>query len=328
MVDRCKSWWRTLWDVAISMSKMSDMSAYQFLAPRISPSMGKKTNLKATLSNFQEKQRRAQLLKAKHASKKDILKKPKPSAKSKGKRPTQSNANSSTIPLTASDTILLIGEGNFSFARALFSSGHETLLHLSPSNITATTYDSEEACYEKYPDAREIVQDLREKDVKVLFSVDARRLEACKELKKRKWQRIVWNFPHAGASVFSCLSRPGMEAHMSHFEPGKGISDQDRNVLSNQLLILDFLKSAASLLQDGAAPSMISRRTGQKRRTAASSDEDDTPSLHLGENGTLESPETNERGTVLITLRNTLPYTLWYVNYTSPNFFFADMIWN
>lgn len=162
--------------------------------------MGKKTNLKATLSNFQEKQRQTQLQKAKDAVKKNILKKSKPSAKSKGKRPTQFNVNSSTIPFTASDTILLVGEGNFSFARALFSSGHETLSHLPPSNVTATTYDSEDACYGKYPDAKEIVQGLREKGVKVLFDIDARRLEVCKELKKQTWQRIVWNFPHAGAS--------------------------------------------------------------------------------------------------------------------------------
>jgi 25S rRNA (uracil2634-N3)-methyltransferase len=167
-----------------------------------SPSMGKKTNLKATLSNFQERQRRTQIQKAKDASKKDILKRSKPSAKSKGKRPTQSSVNSSTIPVTASDMILLIGEGNFSFARALFVSGHEALAHLPPSNVTATTHDSEDACYKKYPDAQGIVQELREKGVVVLFGVDARRLETCKELRKRKWQRIVWNFPHSGTSMF------------------------------------------------------------------------------------------------------------------------------
>ena len=148
-----------------------------------------------------------QLQKAKDAAKRDAFKKPKPSAKSKGKRPTGSIANSITIPLKASDTILLVGEGNFSFARALFSSGYEGLLHLPPSNVMATAYDSEDACYEKYPDAREIVQELRDMGVGVLFDVDARRLENRKELKKRKWQRIVWNFPHAGASVASRFQR-------------------------------------------------------------------------------------------------------------------------
>jgi 25S rRNA (uracil2634-N3)-methyltransferase len=169
-------------------------------------SMGKKTNLKATLSKFQESQRRKGLQKAKEAAKKEltIKKAKKPSAKSKGKRSTAAAAqsNARTVPFKASDTILLVGEGNFSFARALFSSGHDGLAHLPPRNVTATTYDSEEACYGKYPDARGVVGELRGMGVVVLFGVDARRLGGCKELRKRRWQRIVWNFPHAGVLGF------------------------------------------------------------------------------------------------------------------------------
>jgi 25S rRNA (uracil2634-N3)-methyltransferase len=50
----------------------------------------------------------------------------------------------------------------------------------------------------KYPDAQIIVQGLREKGVEVLFDVDATKLEKVSALKGRKWDRIVWNFPHAG----------------------------------------------------------------------------------------------------------------------------------
>jgi 25S rRNA (uracil2634-N3)-methyltransferase len=161
--------------------------------------MGRKANLKASLSIFQEKQRQAQIQKTKDAAKKERLRKkdhsnsPKHqrSAKSKGKRPA-------TIPFTATDTILLVGEGNFSFTKALFTSGHGILAHLPPSNVTATAYDSEDTCYEKYPDARQIVQELKQRGVIVLFNVDATKLNTHKELKKRKWKRIVWNFPHAG----------------------------------------------------------------------------------------------------------------------------------
>jgi 25S rRNA (uracil2634-N3)-methyltransferase len=161
--------------------------------------MGKKTNLKATFSNFQEKQKQVQLQKSKEAARKAAVKQAlKPSSKSKGKRPAQ-QIKTATIPFAASDTILLIGEGNFSFALALFTSGHDSITHLVPSNVTATTYDSEEACYEKYPDAQNIVKDLRQRGVIVLFDVDARRLNTYKELKKRRWKRIIWNFPHAGA---------------------------------------------------------------------------------------------------------------------------------
>lgn len=169
-------------------------------AAKLLPTMGRKTNLKAMLTHHQDRQRKAQLQNAREAARKDALKKStgkgNPSAKSKGKRPAQSR--SSTIPLTASDTILLVGEGNFSFTRALFTSGLASLEFLPPVNVTATAYDSEECCYAKYPDAQEIVKELRERGVTVLFNVDARRLDACKELKKKKWQRVVWNFPHAG----------------------------------------------------------------------------------------------------------------------------------
>lgn len=262
--------------------------------------MGKKTNLKALLSDFQEKQRKAQLQKAKEAAKKDVLKKKNSgrlSANSKGKRPE-------TMPFFPSDTILLIGEGNFSFARAFFTSEHEALTHLPPANVTATTYDSEETCYEKYPDAKQIVQELREKGVVVLFEVDARKLSSHKELKKRKWKRIVWNFPHAGAFISFWLILPSPNGTCLLL--GKGISDQDRNILSNQVLLLDFLKSAAPLLEGGAIPSMSSRNSQMKKKTLTGSDDE-------GDDMVVDMAPTQmkERGTILITLRNGHPYTLW-----------------
>ena len=109
--------------------------------------------------------------------------------KGKGKR-------RSTVPFQETDRILLIGEGNFSFARSLIL--HSSLRHLPAVNLTATAYDSEEECFEKYPEAREIVQGLKERGVEVLFSVDATALEKCKALKGRRWNRVAWNFPHAG----------------------------------------------------------------------------------------------------------------------------------
>ena len=93
-------------------------------------------------------------------------------SKGKGKAP----ARRPTIPFRATDTILLIGEGNFSFARALVVDAPGDLAQLPASNVTATAYDSEEECYAKYPDAEAIVTDLRERGVHVLFGVDATRL--------------------------------------------------------------------------------------------------------------------------------------------------------
>ena len=106
-----------------------------------------------------------------------------------------------TIPFRPTDKILLIGEGNFSFARALVCDPPEQLASLPPSNITATAYDTEDECYSKYPETKEIIDTLREKGVQVMFKVDATKLESRVALKKRKWDRIVWNFPHAGTFV-------------------------------------------------------------------------------------------------------------------------------
>jgi len=104
-----------------------------------------------------------------------------------------------TIPFNPTDRILLVGEGNFSFTRALVDNPPGDLAALHPGNITATAYDTEEVCYEKYPESQLIVSSLRETGVEIIFGVDATVLERHARLKGRRWDRIVWNFPHAGA---------------------------------------------------------------------------------------------------------------------------------
>jgi len=119
-------------------------------------------------------------------------------AKSKGKHQQLLRF---TVPFYPTDHVLLIGEGNFSFARALVRNPPTELESLPAANVTATAFDTEGECYAKYPDAEAIVQLLREKGVEVLFEVDATKLEKCSALKGRRWNRIVWNFPHAGKSL-------------------------------------------------------------------------------------------------------------------------------
>lgn len=103
-----------------------------------------------------------------------------------------------TIPFNPTDEILLIGEGNFSFARALVVDPPSSLEHLVPANVTATSYDSEKECFAKYPDAEAIVSTIKQRGARVLFGIDATRLQKYPALKGRRWDRIVWNFPHAG----------------------------------------------------------------------------------------------------------------------------------
>lgn len=92
-----------------------------------------------------------------------------------------------------------------------------------------------------------------------------------------------------------------------HSTIGKGIADQDRNILSNQVLILDFFRSAAPFLATGPVPIMMKPR---KRKVDSDEDEDHAP----GEDNATEEPDAttvSSRGSILITLRNVPPYTLW-----------------
>jgi len=128
---------------------------------------------------------------------------PKLSGEGKGgKKANTGPTRPPTIPFRPTDRILLIGEGNFSFARALVEAAPAVLRFLPPSNLTATAYDTEKDCCEKYPEAESIISFLRTKGVEVIFGVDGTRLEKHPLLKGRKWDRVCWNFPHAGGYWF------------------------------------------------------------------------------------------------------------------------------
>lgn len=230
----------------------------------------------------------------------------------------------------ANETILLVGEGNFSFTKSLLQSPHNH----SPSHITATAFDDEQQCYQKYPDAEKNVKEIRSiagrQDI-VLFGVDAGNLLAHKGLQKVTksiksnsspaiWNKIVFNFPHVGA----------------------GHKDESRNVLANQLLLIRFLVSAAPLLNSGQPPIFVQKQLGksqpQKRKRvneeqdeddegefeAIVDDENDFSDINDEEVGELPLRTANAArptivrplpyaGSILVTLRDCKPYTLWDV---------------
>ncbi|KZV67626.1 hypothetical protein PENSPDRAFT_583684 [Peniophora sp. CONT] len=191
----------------------------------------------------------------------------------------------STIPFMPTDRILLVGEGDFSFAHALVLHPPEALEHLPSSNVVATAYDTEAECYEKYPGASEHVAALREKGATVLFGVDAAKLDKHPFLTKgKRFDRIVWNFPHAG----------------------KGIADQDRNIRANQELLLGFLRSAPDVLTRGPVPQVVKPR--KKKRAEEDEDADERMS---GDETPPGADAGGARGTLLVTLRNVAPYTDW-----------------
>ena len=104
-----------------------------------------------------------------------------------------------TIPFAPSDRILLVGEGDFSFACSLLDSHGCT-------SLLATGFDKQSALQGKYPQATSNVRALGDQDgCQVLFSVDATKLGrpgvsngGGKEVKKGDFDRIIFNFPHVG----------------------------------------------------------------------------------------------------------------------------------
>jgi len=255
----------------------------------------KKSSLQTALLNQQSRLKQ----------KVQIARAAKSNEKAKAVKKQTGKTLTATIPFTPTDKILLIGEGNFSFAYALVINPPLQLHHFPPQNITATTYDTEQECLAKYADAQEKIDVLRTKGVNVLFGVDATKLEKVSQLKGKRWDRVVWNFPHAGTYV------PGSDCYVgekrgnlsTHFL-GKGIADQDRNILSNQLLILGFLRSVSGFLVRGSAPTLGGLKKKGKAREEEDDADADSDQVAESSGGTGSS-----RGTVIITLRNVPPYT-------------------
>jgi 25S rRNA (uracil2634-N3)-methyltransferase len=123
--------------------------------------------------------------------------------------------------LEEEEKCLFIGEGNFSFAVAMAHSIHRA------DNFISTVFDSKEICCEKYPDAVENIEILEDMESLILFEVDATQLHKTAALKKKKFDKIIFNFPHVGL----------------------GIKDQELNIRANQKLISQFFESAQKLLK-------------------------------------------------------------------------------
>jgi 25S rRNA (uracil2634-N3)-methyltransferase len=96
-----------------------------------------------------------------------------------------------TIPFSPSDRILLIGEGDLSFARSLVE-------HHECTGVTATAYEKEDELKEKYPQAADNISVLKEYGAKVWFGVDAMKGGGVWKEKRGRVDRVVFNFPHVG----------------------------------------------------------------------------------------------------------------------------------
>jgi 25S rRNA (uracil2634-N3)-methyltransferase len=116
----------------------------------------------------------------------------------KAKSATQEH-KTTTIPFSPDDHILLIGEGDLSFARALVQ-------NFGCLHITATVLEKDRKELEdKYPQVGAIIEDIENGDGKIVFGVDARRMRKWEvkvdgesEVRVGRMDKIVFNFPHVG----------------------------------------------------------------------------------------------------------------------------------
>ncbi|KAI9115525.1 hypothetical protein K1719_013194 [Acacia pycnantha] len=102
--------------------------------------------------------------------------------------------------------ILLVGEGDFSFSLCLAKAFG------SASNMVATSLDSKGTLTRKYSRALDNLNELENLGCTILHKVDARTMSKHAFLKDKLFDRIVFNFPHAGF-LFSELSSRGIELH-------------------------------------------------------------------------------------------------------------------
>ncbi|EPY51157.1 ribosome biogenesis protein [Schizosaccharomyces cryophilus OY26] len=139
------------------------------------------------------------------------------------KTPKKSTNFRYVAPFERNHRLLLIGEGNFSFAASLQKH------HLDDEAVLiATCYDTKADVELKYPDASEYIEQILQNGGEILYDVDATKLKQNKKFRNQKFDTILWNFPHSG----------------------KGIKDQDRNILDNQKMLLEFFKQSKEFLSE------------------------------------------------------------------------------
>uniref|UniRef100_A0A7S3Z8C5 25S rRNA (uridine-N(3))-methyltransferase BMT5-like domain-containing protein n=1 Tax=Lotharella globosa TaxID=91324 RepID=A0A7S3Z8C5_9EUKA len=145
------------------------------------------------------------------------------------------------IPYAPTDRVLLIGEGDFSFAAALIKTVYSTVALKDmrmTSRLVATCLDTEGQLVAKYPCAAANIDCIKKAGGIVLTEFDATNLHERKDLKdaaaqggyfslKGAFDKIVFNFPHTGC----------------------GIKDTHKNNEVHKELLRSFLDSASKILK-------------------------------------------------------------------------------
>ncbi|XP_058113299.1 uncharacterized protein At4g26485-like [Magnolia sinica] len=127
---------------------------------------------------------------------------------------------------SSSHKILLVGEGDFSFSASIAKALR------SATNMVATSHDSKEMLRIKHWSSEAHLEELNGLGCMVLHDVDVHDMNKQPILKTMKFDRIIFNFPHAG--------------HIPFFkERDTYLIEQHKNLLSG------FFHSASKMLTDG-----------------------------------------------------------------------------
>eukprot|EP00834_Sanchytrium_tribonematis_P008786 NODE_1182_length_1889_cov_0.492737.p1 type:complete len:248 gc:universal NODE_1182_length_1889_cov_0.492737:320-1063(+) len=117
--------------------------------------------------------------------------------------------------IKSSEHILLVGEGNFSFAASIT----DMYPH---KHVIATVFDSKDILAKKYPMANVNAEKLNNP---VQYEIDCIKLHKTKSITQEYFDLIIFNFPHVG----------------------QGIKDQFHNIKANQKLLRGFFMSIRNL---------------------------------------------------------------------------------
>ncbi|XP_028965099.1 uncharacterized protein At4g26485-like [Malus domestica] len=119
--------------------------------------------------------------------------------------------------------ILLVGEGDFSFALCLAKSFG------SASNMVATSLEELKV---KYSKAMKNLMELENMGCKIFHGVDVHTMLHHPQLTRMEFDGIIFNFPHAGCSNFRCSSEKKQHHILSHQSLVKGYFKSSREMLT------------------------------------------------------------------------------------------------
>ena len=81
--------------------------------------------------------------------------------------------------------------------------------------LVATTFDEYDQLVHKYPEVIHILSEISKYDkVKVIYGIDATKLDSNIRLANNKYDCIIFNFPHLG--IEDCIRNSSLVAHTMH----------------------------------------------------------------------------------------------------------------